>query len=145
MKTILNISVLALLLTLAPSRCFALREIAFVSKQEAKEMGIRLEAQGSGPDQVWVELEFKAEGKFKAYDHVELEIYEGKKTLVAYAPLKDERSSSGSIKVRFLADRSYLKKITLSIVVGDLTEAVYELRVKDFVEVKINDAPEKRR
>jgi hypothetical protein len=136
MKTILNISVLALLLMLVPSPCFALREIAIISRQEAKEMGIKLEAKGSGPDHLWVELEFKAEGKFKGYEHVELEINEGNKTLVAYAPLKDERSSSGSIKVRFLADRSYLEKITLSIIVGDLTEAGYELRLKDFVEKK---------
>jgi len=136
MKTILNISALALLLMAAPDQCLALREIAFVSRQEAKEMGIKLEAKGSGPDHVWVELEFKADGKFKAYSHVELAINDGKKTLVAYAPLKDERSGSGIIKVRFLADRSYIEKITLSIVVGDLTEAGYELRVKDFVEGK---------
>ena len=106
-----------------------------VTKQEAKEMGIEIQAKGNGP-QVWVELEFKAEGKLKDFQHVELEINEGKKLQVAYAALREQRSDSGSITVRFLADRAYLDKITLCVVVGDFEGTGYEIRVKDFVELE---------
>ncbi|HVS34106.1 MAG TPA: hypothetical protein VMS17_00910 [Gemmataceae bacterium] len=122
-------------LGIIPSRCFALMGIKPVSKDEAKEMGIVIRLTDSGPKDCWVELEFKPEGKLKDYSHVSLEIRDGDKLLVGYAPLQEKRTDSGSVVVRFLADRAYLDKITLSVVAGFPTNRTgYELRVKDFVE-----------
>ena len=134
MKTIFKIAILALLLAVAPSPCFALRSIGFVSKKEAKEMGLDLRFKANGTNHVWVELEFKTEGKFKEFQHVELEIREGGQFLLGWAPLKDKRTGSGTVVVRFLADRAYLDKISLCVVVGDFGDGGWELRVKDFVE-----------
>jgi hypothetical protein len=136
MKTIFKISVLILLLIAASSQCFAMMNIAFISKEQAKELGMEIRMKGNGPNEVWVELEFKTEGKFKDFSHVSLEIREGQKLLVGYAPLQEKRSSSGSVVVQFMANRAYLDKITLSVVVGaDPTNMTgYELRVKGFVE-----------
>ncbi len=131
-KTTLAILAAAVLLVAAPGRCFALRSISPVSKEQAKEMGIEVRTQGNGP-QVWVELEFKPEGKLKDFRQVELEIYEGDKFLVGYAPLRGQRLDSGRILVRFLADRGYVDKISLTLVAGPLSDVGYELRVKDFV------------
>ena len=134
MKTIFNIAILALLLAVAPSPCFALRSIGFVSKKEAKELGMDLRFKAHGTNEVWVELEFKTEGKFKNFSHVELEIREEKKLLLGWAPLKEKRTNSGSVIIHFLADRAYLDQISLCVVVGDFGDGGWELRVKDFVE-----------
>ena len=136
MKTMINIFVLAVLLFAASCPCFAMRSIGFVSKKEAKELGMDLRFTANGTNEVWVELEFKTEGKFKDFSQVELEIREGNKFLLGYAPLQSKRTSSGSVVVSFLANRAYLDKITLTVVVGSLGDSGYELRVKDFVELK---------
>jgi hypothetical protein len=46
---IVKISVLTFLFIAAASPCFALREIAPLTKKEAKEMGIELRAKPAGP------------------------------------------------------------------------------------------------
>ena len=136
MKTILKFSVLTFLLIAASSQCFALRDLAEVSKKEAKEMGLEIRATAAGPDAVWLELEFKTEGRLKDFNHVELEIREGEKLLVAYAALSEKRSNSGSVLVRFMANRAYLDKITLTVVTGfPSADFGNELRVKDFVDL----------
>src|SRR6266404_1967079 len=109
MKTISHILALAALL-LAASSAFAMRSIGFISKHEAKELGMDLRFKDNGTNEVWVEFEFKTEGKFKDFSHVELEIREGKKFLLGYAPLKEKQTSPGSVVVHFLANRAYLDK-----------------------------------
>src|SRR5438477_1079181 len=96
MKTTFNISVLAIFLAVAASPCFAMRSIGLISRKEAKELGMDLRFKDNGTNEVWLELEFKTAGKFKDFNRVELEITEGKKFLLGYAPLKEARSSSGS-------------------------------------------------
>jgi hypothetical protein len=55
--------------------------------------------------------------------------------LVGYAALREKRSSSGSVVVNFMANRAFLDKITLRVVVADVPVggSGYELRVKEFV------------
>ena len=137
----MNISVLGLLLAVAPSRCFALMEITHVSKEQAKALGMEIRAKANGTNAVWVELEFKTEGELKRFNRennsrVELEIRDGEKLLVGSAALREKRSSSGSIVVSLMVSRGYLDKITLTVVVGSgqLSGGGYELRVKDSVE-----------
>ena len=134
MKTIFNIAILALLLAVVPSQCFAMRSIGFVSKKEAKELGMDLRFKANSTNEVWIELEFKTEGKFKDFSHVELEIRDGEKFLLGWAPLKEKRTSSGSVVVHFMSNRAYLDKITLTVVSGSMGDRGWELRVKDFVE-----------
>ena len=143
MKTIFSMSALAALLVVAPSPCFALTEIMHVSKERAKALGMEIRSKASGTNAVWVELEFKTEGELKRFSpqnnsRVELEIREGEKLLVGYAALREKRSNSGSVVVSFMANRDYLDKITLVVVVGSgqLSGGAYELRVKDFVELE---------
>jgi hypothetical protein len=134
MKRFVTVCVVVVFM-IAPSRCFALMGIAQVSKEQAKEMGIEVRLTDSGPKDFWVELEFKPEGKLKDYSHVSLEIRDGDKLLVGYAALQEKRTDSGSVVVRFMADRAFLDKITLSVVAGFPTNMTgYELRLKDFVE-----------
>jgi hypothetical protein len=136
MKTNLTMLVAAVVLFAAAGQCFALRGVAIVTKEQAKEMGIELKASPSGPDACWLELEFKPEGKLKQFHEVLLDIHDGEKSIVSWTPLKDSRTESGKVIVRMTASRTYVEKITLSIVAGDpgnLTH--YELHVKDFVDV----------
>jgi len=91
---------------------------------------------GNGPNEAWVELEFKAEGELKDFRHVSLEVREGEKLLVGYAPLRERASSSGRVLVGFMANRAYLDKVTLRVVTGHpMNTTGHDLRVKDFVEL----------
>jgi hypothetical protein len=135
MKTFLKLSVLAVLLVVAASPCLALMGLAPVSKERARELGMEVRILGNGPNEVWVELEFKPAGQLKEFDHVSLEISDHGKTLVGYTPLKDTRSASGNVVVRFMAGRDHLEKIALWVVTGPPGNmSAYTLSVKDFVE-----------
>ena len=136
MKTMPHASLVTFLLLGGFSRCFAMMSISHVSKEQAKELGLELRLKASGPDAAWVELEFKAEGQFKSFSHVSLEIGEGGKLLVGYAPLREKRSSSGNVVVGFMANRAFLEKVTLRVVVGVPMDMVgYDLRVRELVEI----------
>jgi hypothetical protein len=143
MKTAFSIAILPVLLV-APSPCFALWEIASVSTERAKELGMEVRSEGAGPNHVRVELGFKTEGAFKNfaegalkdYSRVELRIGEGDNPPVT-APLREERSKLGRIAVSFTAERAQLDKLTLWVMVpAPLGGTIYALRVKDFVELK---------
>ena len=146
MKTAFSLAVLAVLLV-APGRCFALWSIAPVSKEGAKELGMEVRSTAAGPDQVRVELEFKTEGKlerfipggkFKDWSGVELRVGEGKNPLVT-APLREDRSKPkpGRVVFSFTADRAQLEKLKLRVFVAESDGGtIYELAVKDFVELK---------
>ena len=137
MKTILRTSILMFLLLAASSPCFALRRIGIISKQEAKELGLEIRATAAGPEAAWVELEFKPEGKLKDFQHVELDIREGEKLLVSYAALQEQRPTSGRVLVRFMADRAFLSKITLTVVTGFASNYNgNEIQLKDFVDLE---------
>jgi len=135
-KLLMVIAVLVGSLTWSPP-CFALMRIVNVSREQAKELGMEIRSKLAGPDAVWVELEFKTDGKFKDFSHVSLEIGEGDKLLVGYAPLREKRSSSGSVVVSFMANGAYLDKITLRVVAGVLRNMVgYDIRVKEYVDLE---------
>ena len=136
MKPRFHLPILVILFAAVSFQCLAMRSVGTVTKKEAKEMGIDVRATAAGPEALWLELEFKPEGKLKTYDHVELEIDEGGKTLVAYAALGEKRSSSGTVVVRFMASRAFVGKITLSIITGFPPNfSANQLRMKDFVEL----------
>jgi|ERR1051325_2897504 hypothetical protein len=145
MKTLFNIAILTALLAIIPSPCFAMMEIEFISKERAKELGIELRATANGPNEAWIELEFKPE-KFNEYNCVYLDIQDGKKFLMGWTPLRDKRTSSGTVVVNLMANREFLEKVTLTIVTGHVMDyAGHELRVKDFVDLKnLSDTPKKR-
>src|SRR5436190_4469528 len=133
-----RILIVMFLLMAGSSQCFALREIAPLSKEEAKGMGIEVRAHPAGPDAALVELEFKPEGKLKQFSHVELTMTEGEKSFVFSAGLRETRSSSGSVVVTFTGSRAYLEKTIVSVVLRDPGEDgdhTYELRMKDFVDL----------
>ena len=140
MKTAFNIAILTVLVVV-PSQCFALWEIAPVSKELAKKMGMEVRSERAGPNHVRVELEFKPEGELKVfterelknYSRVELQIGAGDNPPVT-APLREDRSKPGRIVVSFTADRGQLDKLTLWVMVPGLEGGTaYVLRVTDFV------------
>jgi hypothetical protein len=132
MKTAFNVFAVAIFLALTPNPCFALWDIEIISRERAKELGMEVRAMAAGPNHVQVQLEFKAEGELKNFSHVELRLDKGAVT----APLRDDRSKPG-IVVTFTADRMQLEKLSLWVMVpGTLGGTVYDLQVKDFVEMK---------
>jgi hypothetical protein len=138
MKTASIVSVFAVLLV-ATSPSLALWMIAPLSRDEAKKMGMIVRSKAAGPDQVIVELEFKLDGQLKDCSGVELRTGKGKDPPPAMLP--EDRSRKGRVVVTFTANRAHLDKLSLGVRVPDLDGgSIYELRIKDFVELK-NDAP----
>jgi hypothetical protein len=136
-KTALKMAVLLLALTIVPCRCFAMMEIADVSREQAQAMGVTVRSHRNGDAGVAVWLEFKTSGKLAAFRRVELQIGEGEGRIMS-APLLAEHPSPGSIAVHFSAYPAYLGKSTLTIVVAGsnpLGGEGYRLKVKDFVDL----------
>jgi hypothetical protein len=139
MKAPFRLAVLALVFTLAPGPCFALREIAPLTRKEAKEMGLDVRVLAAGPDAVRLELEFKPEGKLEEFTHVELSVREGKDSLVLSTSLRATRTEAGSRLVTLTVGRAFLEGVTLSLVMHSPAEAgdhTYELRMKEFAEAE---------
>jgi hypothetical protein len=114
----------------------ALRSIGLITKQDAGELGITVRATPSGPEAAWVTLEFTPRGKLKDYSHVELEIEEGGKPLIAYAVLGEKRGANGSVSLTFMVSRAFLPKVTLSIVTGfPGNYAGNQIALREFVNV----------
>jgi hypothetical protein len=135
MKTMVNVAFVAVLLAATSGKCHALWEIATVSKEQAKELGMQFRSTAVGPNHVQVELQFKAEGELKNFSHAELRF--GKRT--ASAPLREDRSKPGHFAVRFTVDRNELGNLNLWVMVRGLDGGtIYDLRVKELVESKGN-------
>jgi len=99
-------------------------------------MGLEVRATASGPNAAWIELKLKAEGKLKDFSHVELEIRDGEKMLIAYAAMGEKRTDTGNIVARLMVDRAYLEKVTLVVVTGlPMDYSGSEIHLKDFVEL----------
>jgi hypothetical protein len=72
MKSITPLLAVPLLFVVASNRCYAVMDIVIVSKERAKELGMEIRFTGNGPNEVWVELEFRAEGSLKDFTCVTL-------------------------------------------------------------------------
>ena len=129
-----SVSVALLLLFARP--CPAMISVANVSPARAKAMGIQLKAKPNGPNQAWIALEFKPEGRLAKFQHVSLEVRDDKKFLLGWTPLKERRSGNGTVIVQVMGNREFLSRVTLRIVSGDLGSSGHDLRISDFVDLK---------
>jgi len=136
MKTVFNVSALAVVLFVTPGVCFALTVHKVVSKERAKALGMEFKSTAAGPKHVRVQLEFKLEGELKGFSQVELRFGQGDNSTLT-AALREDRSKPGRVAVSFTADSAQLDKLTLQVMVpnGD-GRTILVLRVKDFVEVR---------
>ena len=133
MKTTFFVSVLAFVLAVAPSPCFALWDVALVTPELAKEMDMEVRSMAAGPNHVTVELDFRTEGALKDFSRVDLRISEGDNPLVTTS-LREDRSKPGRVMVSFTADRAQLPKLNLRVMVpGGAGGSIYDLRIRDFV------------
>ncbi|QDT43742.1 hypothetical protein Pan241w_38460 [Gimesia alba] len=136
-RALLSIAVVSILCITTASESYAMMGIKPVSQKLAKALGIEVRTKANGPGQIWVTLEFKPEGEFKQFDYVSLEIGEGKELLLGYAPLQAQRTKSGKVVCTFLANRTYLEKVTLRIVAGPpLNKTGYDLQLNKFLDLK---------
>jgi hypothetical protein len=98
-------------------------------------MDMEVRSMAAGPNHVTVELDFSTAGALKDFSRVDLRIGEGDNPPVT-APLREDRSKPGRVVVGFTADTAQLPKLTLWVYVPDLDGgSIYDLRVKDFVEL----------
>ena len=142
-KPTFSIAAVAILLV-APRPCLAIWSVMSVTKEHAKELGIDVRSEPTGPNQVSVELEIKTNGALKRFTESTSKDFGGVQLRVGdrdnpslTARLQEDRSKPGRVVVSFTADRTQLDKLALRVYVpGELGRAIYELRVKDFIEPK---------
>ncbi len=135
MKTILQLSTLAVLLVFAPNWSYAFEEIEIVTKERAKVLGLEIRSNAAGPDAVRIELEFPIQGELKDYHRVALELHDGGK-LLASSTLKEEGSKVGRVVVSFAANRAKLNQFALKVVTQSGEERIgHVIQVKNFVEL----------
>jgi hypothetical protein len=141
MKTLSKVSVLAALLAVAPSPCFADWSFGPISKERGKELGMEVRSWATGTNEVTVGLEIIVTGERKMLEgwnlsRVELQIKQGEKQLVS-AVLKEYRPKPGQVEVSFTGDRAQLETITLRVWVDQgVGGVIHELRMKDFVDLE---------
>ncbi|MEK7954147.1 hypothetical protein [Luteolibacter soli] len=139
MKTTLHKALLmaALALGLMNSPCFAMISIHEVTAEEAKEWKFEVRALPAGPEDVRVEFEFPAEGKFKDYRRVDFRMQEDDGKMLAVLELKEERTKDGRVLVSFATSRENLGKIALWVVIGGGARVggAYQIQPKSFVDL----------
>jgi hypothetical protein len=128
-------SFIALLVCALTQNCFALRSLASLTPERAKELGITLRSHPNGESGVRVVLEFKAVGELRGFTHVELAIAAADGKRVVDAILRSERPAAGMIEASFSADPAWLAHSTLTICTteGQRSHSGYMLAVKDFL------------
>jgi hypothetical protein len=134
-----GLAVLPLLCTLQRP-AFALIGIKPVSKAEAKDLGITVQAKPR-PDSgdVWVRVDFKTRGDLEGFKWADLVVTkEGKRLLMA--PLMPRKpaveSTAEETRVEFYIEPSLLSDATVTVVAYPkrLVEGVgYQLKMKDFI------------
>lgn len=129
----LHLFITLILFLISLNTSLALMSVGIITKERAKELGIEVRAKPGGPDHAWVELEFKPEGKLERFRHVSLEIADKDQLELGWTPLKDQRTSQGTVLVRVMGSRAFLKRVTLRIVLGDIGRVGNDIRLKDFI------------
>jgi len=130
-------SIVALLLAVASSHCFAMLPVADVTKQRAKELGVEIQSSPAGTNQVNVTLRFKTTGEFKNFRYAQLEIGDGER-LVLSATLQPQHPQTDTVEFIFAVDHAMLPKCTVMIGVYDhvLDGTGYLFKLKDFIELE---------
>lgn len=136
-RFVLTFSVWASFFAAIPSRCQALEEIEFVSKERAKALGLKVTSNAAGPDAVRVVLEFEAKGELKDYSRVALEMQDEGKLLLS-STLREDKSAPGRVVVSFAADRTRLDQLTMKVVVQHSARGRtgHVIKVKEFVDLE---------
>ena len=146
MKPVFTILTVAIAFALTPRPSFAIWDVVTVSNAETKKLGMEVRSKATGANHVHLVLEFKVEGPLKEFDGqfkdrsgVYLRIGE-RDNLTVSATLREDRSKAGRVVVGVTIDRAQLDKLTLMVAVpgspGTVGGTYYELRAKDFVELK---------
>jgi len=123
---------LFVLLASLPATCLALISVGNISKKRAQEMGISVNVRPRDED-VWVRVEFKAEGALQEFRYANLEVTDGEKRLVL-AALMPQKLGENRVRLEFYVDPASLPNSTVTIIAydGPLSGIGYGLRMKDF-------------
>lgn len=129
--------------------CSAMISFGFLTKEQAKELGVELTWQPAGPKSVRVELSIDTTGKLKAFakekfgNRVDLRVSGGeKKQSLLQTALKEDRSKDGRLKVSFTISRSELHDASLWIT-QYLQGVANVVRMADFIALDEIDPPAK--
>ncbi len=107
---------MAFLCTAAAGPCFALIGVHEVSPAKAKELGITIRTERTGPS-IYVWIEFKAEGALKDYTQAHLSMTDGDRSLAV--TLDPKKQPDGKVAVFFSAAPATVPKCTIMILVRD--------------------------
>ncbi len=153
MKSLLKISMAFSILAALASSSHALIQVAAVSKEQAKKLGIEVESQSAGPNHLRVVIDFKRMDALKKFDpdkygRVELRLRDsdatvprGTRTLFV-APLQLKQPEPGRVSVAFTARRDQVARMSVVIhLMEGLSMVAFNLELEEFVRPEQVDQP----
>ena len=127
---------LLLALCLLPARCLAEYLVADVSREQAKELGIRVRTHPSANQDLQVEVEFRAAGRMKEFRWADLELAHDGKRLVTAAlqprkALPDQPEDTTRLEFTIFPAALPDASVTLFVADQALGGTGYRLKMKD--------------
>ncbi len=116
--------------------------LGYLTPERAKEFGIEVTAQPSGPKAMRITLNIPITENMKAFSRVQLRMEDGDHSFLS-ANLKETYPSPDQVRVSFLADRDQLQRIKLWIIRNDipLGGSGLILTLSEFVNLDQLDSP----
>jgi hypothetical protein len=113
-------------------------EIADVTEERAKKMGVTISSRANGDAGIKVSLEFRVQGELEKFRWIELRMTTAGEHLVS-APLLTSPSATGNLSASFSAAPSSLSECEFWVYVADvpLGGTAYRFKVADFVESNV--------
>ena len=156
MKAICLLAVVVPLVLAVSQPAPAMISFSYLEPTKAKEMGVKVEAKGGGPDGVWIGITFDVKGALKHYSpetrfsRVELRIEgtgqgENKQTPLMTAGLLNNSREPDRVSVSFTAERSQLDKFEVWIIIGGglFDGGAYVMKMEEYVSME-KPAPKKK-
>ncbi len=135
----------------------AMISFSYLKPEKAKEIGVKVQSKGAGPDGVWIEVNFDVKGALKdyspekRYSRVELRIEgtgkgENEQTSLVTAGLLENRPKPDRVSVSFSAERSQLDKFEVWIVIGGglFDGGAHVLKMEEYVSMEKPERPQKK-
>ena len=126
--------------------CFAMISFGYITKKQAKELGMVIRPTAIGAEKIHIEFEFKTEGILAGFqketlgNRVELRIGD-EKAITSTIPLKEDRSKAGKITVRFSTTRDQLAEMNIWAIQA-IAGVGHVIRLSEHVDLKAVPAKE---
>ena len=138
--TIFGVLTLFLLGAVLNSPVLGMISFGYVSPKKALESGLQIRYRAAGPKDVWVEVSFPTDEKWKDFaqrnsiNSVQLRLENEDSSLGLRTTLRERRSDSGRVSIHFTVERTKLHRVSIWMIRG-ITAVADVVQMKDFISL----------